>query len=100
MKKLLVGIAAAGMAMSASVAAAQTISPECVTAAANAGVSQDYNVVFDAESGTCVASPLGEAVVSTQTAPAGTLGGLGTGGAIAAGVAGVVVVGIATTGGT
>lgn len=106
MKKQLSVLAAAAIAASASMASAQSIAPECATAAANAGVVQGYDVVFDRASGNCVATPLGEPVVSSQAeaAPLGGLLGTQTGliiaGVAAAGFSLLVIDRSDSTGGT
>lgn len=81
MKRLPLVLTAAAFAAAGSMAAAQAIAPECVAAAANAGLSQTHTVVFDAPNNRCIATPIAGA--------AGDFGGLTANAGL--GVAGAVV---------
>ena len=97
MKRIPLGVTAAVFAVAGSMAAAQTISPECVAAAANAGLSQTHSVAFDADRSVCIATPL--AGVPTGFGGLTTTGGgLALGGAVV--FLAVVVDSSGSTGGT
>ena len=103
MKRVVFALTTAGLVAAGSVAAAQSIAPECAASAASAGMEQGYDIAFDAERGVCVAAVSGaDAVVSSQAevAAAGALGGIGATGAIIVGVATLTFIGVSSTGGT
>lgn len=109
---LTTGAAAAFLVAAGSMASAQTISPECVTSAANAGLDASHNVIFDPERTACIATPLGDPMFGTPGFVAGGtaagvgagvgagVAGLGTAGGVLAAAGLVTVVAVASTGGT